>query len=527
MAIDDSPSSQTINTIASTLYGSFSLIYVSLKEQTAWSCTDRLSSRPLWHQKDENTSRLSSHAIAIARQTNEKSFSPSGLASYLLYATQVEPTHSLFPGISCQQEGTTIQYDLNHRQTTNKTQWYQFNHTPDLNRSTSSWIQLTADCFVSAAERLLKTTSNPLLFLSGGVDSRLAGAALIAAGGSPLFCTLGDSLNLEIKVAKSVARTLHCPQEIILRDDEWYLRTISRAMFSSNGTFSWNHSHFSTAYASLQDTHKVDTAILGDFCEAFSKICFSMPANRKVLWQENEFLSEFDELSLPNYRPGNRIRTLSLLKKDFREHADEALKESILTRFNRVSAVTNDPLIAGDYFFRWQTTSCIPTFQMFNDVRSVGPERNLMFDKELHQLLEIMPSSIRSTKNLGARIVHKLCPQAAWVPNANSLIPLHFPLPIHSFSKSIRPQLGKIRRKFFSNSYKTTASWPHLPLLYAGHPSWKKQIEERLFDNSLLPQEIFDPTAIEVCWKSFCEGDLTLHSDVERLFGLAELCCLL
>lgn len=185
LLIDNSPSSQTISTVIATLYGSFSIIYISLKEQIVWSCTDRLASRPLWYHKNKNDLSISSHAISIAHHTGSKNYSPNGLASYLLYATQLDPTHSLFQEISCQKEGTILQSTLNQEAPNGETQWYQFKHIPDNNRSVSSWIQLTADCFVSAAERLLKTTSNPLLFLSGGVDSRLAGAALTAAGGSP------------------------------------------------------------------------------------------------------------------------------------------------------------------------------------------------------------------------------------------------------------------------------------------------------------------------------------------------------
>ena len=311
--------------------------------------------------------------------------------------------------------------------------------------------------------------------------------------------------------------------EVVLRDNEWYLRGISQAMFNSDSVYSWIHSHFREAYTTLQATHKVDAAILGDFCEAFSKLFVTVPAQRKQCWKTDDFLAEFDNLPLPNYRPANRAATLALFKEDVRSTAIESMQKDIAKRYTDAATVATDPLIVGDYFFRWQRVSCLATFQMFNDVRGAGPERNLMFDKDLHQLLEIMPAKIRAQSNLGSRIVNKIRPKAAWIPNANTLLPLPFPQAAHALSKAMRPKLGKLRRLLFSDTYRTTASWPHLPMLYAGHPAWKKHIEERVFDKRLLQGELFDHKAIEKCWCDFCSGDLSRHADIERLLGLAEL----
>ncbi|MFT5700541.1 MAG: hypothetical protein ACI8ZB_003415 [Desulforhopalus sp.] len=519
--IEKKCSMDEVQTLVDSINGSFSFLYVSINEMTTWTITDRLASRPLWVSRKDNELRISSHAVAVARHANLESYSPGSLASYLLYANQVTPTQSLFAGVECQKEGTIVKSSPG--QQSEEETWYNFEHVADEGHSVAFWAKCVSESLVNSASRLLKTTENPVLFLSGGVDSRLVGAALIAAGGSPLLCTLGDSYNLEVKIATAVAKAFECRHKIILRDDEWYLRVIENAMYSSNGMFSWNHSHFSEAYLRLQKEYGVDAAILGDLSEAFSKVFISLPEKRTQLWTEEEFVSEFDTLPLANYRPENRLRSLSLLNNDFRVEAEKQLDENIRCRYRRVTGVSKDPQIVGDFFFRWQTTQCLPTFQMFNDVRSAGPERNLMFDNELHKLLETMPSNIRNSKNLGSKVVHKILPKAAWVPNANSLIPLHFPGQLHSLAEVIKPSLGKIRRKLFSNSYQTTASWPHLPLLYAGNDQWKKRIEERIFDSSLLPKDVFEQQAIEACWKDFCGGDLTLHSDVERLLGLAEL----
>jgi hypothetical protein len=363
--------------------------------------------------------------------------------------------------------------------------------------------------------------------LSGGVDSRIAGAALVAAGGKPLFCTIGDANNMEVNIAKHVANALNGKHEVIIRDEEWYLRTIKKAMFSSNGTFSWSHSHFSQAYLLLKEAYGVDAALIGDFCEAFSKICCTVSGKRTMLWTEKEFVDEFDSLPLPNYRPIDRERSLKLLNGDVREKAEHNLKNDISERYAKLQTVSNDPKIVGDLFFRWHMAPSMATFQMFNDLRSAGPERNLMFDKDLHQLLEIMPSIMRTGSNFGARIVNYLHPKAALIPNSNTLLPLMFPMAAHEFAKKAKPMLGKLRRWAFSNTYRTTASWPHLPMLYYNSRKWRESITYMLLDSCSLPEDIFDMKEVQSCWIGFCNGDISRHADVERLFGLSNLFAIL
>jgi len=507
--------------LARSFYGSFTFVYVSNQNEAIYALTDRVGSRPLWYHTSREGIWICSNAIVMAHHLKKKSYRPGAIAAYLLYATAIEPTKSIFSDIASQPEGSLLVKRL--RQTVVEKKWYSFKHVPDNNRPVDDWVKLAADRFVMAAKRILRINPKPLLFLSGGIDSRLAGAALIAAGGRPVLCTLSDSKNIEVNIAKAVAYVFDCRHEIIIRDEEYYLRYIKEAVLSSNGAFSWAHSHFRAAYQQQKLRNNTDAAILGDLCEAFSKLLCAVSQERRNVWSTEEFVAEFDSIPLPLYRPINREITLGLLQNDFRREAEKSLKSDIANRYMSASAVSSDPLIVGDYFLRWQNTACIATFQMFNDIRAGGPERNLMFDKDLQQLLEIMPSEIRSKEKLGARIVKYLSPRAALVPNANTMMPLLFPELLQSLAKKAKPRFGKIRRKLFSNTYKTTASWPHLPLLYNRNKSWKNTIEKYLLESSILPEEIFNRSSVALCWDEFCNGNLSRHSDVERLLGMSIL----
>lgn len=508
-----------ITDFISKLNGSFSIIYFNFNDFNLHSISDRFSSRQLWWKHSRNDIIFSSSAILLAKLSSSYEYSPASIGSYFLYGTLVEPSKSLFSNIFCQKEGT--HKVLNNNNTTSNIVWYNFKHTPDNSRTVKDWIKLSSDCVIRAAERILRTTSNPMVFLSGGVDSRITTSALIAAGSNPLLCTIADSNNLEVRIAKLVAKNFKCDHHIIYRDEEWYLKSIQNKVFSSNGIYDWTHSHFSQAYAKLSKLYNIDAAILGDFFEAFSKLFCSVPHNSINNWSKQFFLHNFDSLPLPKYRPLNRDRTLDLFTSDYREVLEKQLQQDIIDRYNRICLVSEDPLIVSDYFFRWQTVTCLATFQMFNDIRSVGAERNIMFDKELHSLLEIMPSYIRNKSNLGSKIINYLSLNAAILPNSNSLLPLVSPEPFHKMAKSIKPLLGKLRRKLFTNTHHTTGSWSHLPLLYCNNKSWRNLIERRLLDQKSFPSHMFDPLKIEVCWKQFCSGNISLYADIERLLAFS------
>ncbi len=522
--LDQGDSSIKIREFAASIFGSFSLIYLSLKDSSVVTVTDQIASRPVWYKTDGEKIWISSHMIPIARVTGKTNYRLGSLGSFLLYGTAMEPTMSIISGIKSLAEGTLLKFKGTKIV---EDRWFEFRHKADEKKPLKQWVKEISDSLSNSAERILSISKEPLIFLSGGVDSRLAGAAFKNVDGNPICCTLGDSDNLEIKVARLTAKALGYDQEIVIRDNEWYLRNLQDNVFQSNGSYVWNHSHFSQAIQKIFIQRNFDCVVLGDMCEAFSKLFCDLSKNRKSVWSESEFLQEFNSLLLPNYKPDHPGYTLGLLHNDVQIDTEKELNYDIKHRYAKLHNVSSDPLIVGDHFFRWSSAQSLPTFQMMNDVRSVSQDRNLMYDQEVQMYLTTLPSAMRNSKNLGARMVAHLSPVAALVPNANSMMPLLLPHLIHSFSKSIRPKIGKARRKLFSNTFQTTASWPHLPLLYAGHPNWKNKVEECLFEDESLDENIFDKKAIRNCWSDFCSGRLELFTDIEKLMCLGSLSKLL
>lgn len=507
--------------IASQIYGSFSIIYANLEEQRVCCITDRISSRPIWTNKTRNGWIISSHVSPIAHSIRNIEYDLGALGAFLLYGCLVDPTKSIYKGITAIEQGSIMFFAMSGR--SSKHRWYTYLHKPDKTLSYNGWLDLTSQYLKKAATRILNKSGKSMVFLSGGIDSRLTASALRSVGGEPLLVTIGDHENQEIKVTKMVASALGCHHEIIIRDPYWYLRSLPSAVYETGGSYAWFHGHFSEAYRKCQVDFGVQAALLGDFCEAFSKLLCVVPKNKKRLWTSQEFLKDFDKLPLPLYRPMHRDVTLRLLSPIVRHELTEQLHHDIVERYARVCNVSEDPRIVADYFFRWQSASTIATFFMFLDVRSAGPERSLMFDNDTHQLLEMLPASMRDGANFGGKLIQLLWPPAAKVVNSNSLLPLSLPSSAHTAAKFIKPVLGRLRRYFFDNSYRTTGSWPKRSLLYLNDQTWRNFFEKILCNRSLFDEDIFDFEAILNCWNTFCAGDLSLESDIEKLVEIGLL----
>jgi hypothetical protein len=301
------------------------------------------------------------------------------------------------------------------------------------------------------------------------------------------------------------------------------LRTLPGAVYETGGSYVWTHGHFSATAASVAKEFGTDSFVLGDLCEAFSKLCCSVDQVGGEPWTPEGFVSTFDSLRLPLYRPANKAATLALLNANIRADVENDLRGEIAEQYKRIFSFSRDPLIIGDQCLRWESVQTIPTFFMFLDLRSKVSERNIMFDPDVHELLERLPSRFRNEMNLGALIIRKLHPQAAWVMNSNSMLPMFWPPVAHRITRRIKPILGKLRRSLISNTYRTTGSWPKHSVLYRADPEWQRSFNDTLSQVDVFDGDVFDRDAIRRCWRAFLLGEDHRAGDVEKLVQLGIL----
>ena len=519
--LEQGPSLEEVAELSSALNGSFAIVYRDALRSRTLCIADRVASRPLWLTRFGDDWALSSNPFALALACGIRKLDCGSLVSRLLYGGPVDPEKSLFDRIDGIGPGCAL--ELGQSGGRRCCVWHRFQHEADESRSTGAWADLVSQRLVRSAERIGRVHPSPTLFFSGGVDSRLIAAALVAAGSPPKAVTLGDSVNLEVKIAAAAARALGLEHQVVLRDPHWYLRGLERSVFECGGSFLWIHAHFSQVALAAQRAGGTNSFLLGDFAEAFSKLCCSADVVGETQLDSGEFLARFDDLPLPLYRPQNRELTLSLLSPDIRAVGERILKERIVERYEGLSGSSRDPLIVVDQFFRWHSAATIATFAMFLDLRSAASECNLMFDNEMHDVLQVLPSRIRQEANFGVRLISKLNRLAGWVPNSNSLLPACFPPAAHRLAKQCKPLFGRARRLILGSSHRTTGSWPKTAVLYAQDAEWRRTFDSLLCESNDLFDEFFDREAVRRCWADFLNGDVRRAGDVEQLVDLALL----
>jgi hypothetical protein len=438
----------------------------------------------------------------------------------MLYEGPVDPLKSLFAGVEAVGPGTILR--LGGNSSAQESRWYRFQHQPGPSMSVSAWVDLAHESLLRSAKRIARQCPRPAVFFSGGVDSRLVAAALQAAGADPLLVTLGDSRNVEVRVAEQAAQAMGLKQVVIKRDPRWYLRALPRAAFESGGGFLWVHGHFAEAIHTVRREHGVQEFVLGDLCEAFSKLLCAPNLTGKGLWSPDEFVQNFDLVRMPEYQPKQRARTLSVLQPELRREVEEALQRDIRHRYESLAGMASDPRVFVDHFSRWDSVATISTFFMFLDVRGAGAERNLMFDPDAHRLLEQLPANIRDGRNLGAKLVRSFNPRAGRVVNSNSMLPICWPPVAHRLSKKAKPYFGKIRRLIQGRNHLTAGAWPEKAALYGTDVQWRERFEHVLTDESSFDGGSFDRERIGASWREFLGGDRTLAKDLEKLvqFGM-------
>ena len=523
-AISADISTGALTQLLSCVHGSFAVFHRDSKQGFCICMSDRVASRPLWLTRAGGGWAVSSHPMAIAAAIPSLEPDPGALAAFLLYGGPIQPRKSIFNGVEATTPGTITRLSGSLRLA--EEYWYAYRHKPDPQRSIASWIDLACERLVHSASRIARQSAKPAVFFSGGVDSRLTAVALKAAGADPLLVTLGDGRNLEIKVAERAAAAIGLRQVTIFRDKHWYLPGLSKAVFESGGNFAWGHAHFSRAVRDIRARFGTDVFLLGDLCEALSKLFCSVDNQRRTIWTGGEFAREIDSVRLPLYRPRNCDKTLALLNPGFRRQAEAALLEDISERYEQICDASSDPWIVADRFFRWDSVATLPTFSMFLDVRGVAAERNLMLDKDVLDLLESAPSSIRNGANLGALIIRRLNPGASKVPNSNSLLPLCWPPTAHKLSKKCKPHFGRIRRFLLGRSHRTTGAWPEKSALYGTDPVWRDYIEKLLSNADLFPAHLFDHQQILHSWHALQGGDSTVASDLDKLINFGVMTAL-
>ena len=192
------------------LRGSFVTLIVDHNNETAFLFNDRMGSRPLFFRE------LSKESIAICPEVSlAASLSPKltelnqeAVGEFLTRGTFCVD-HTLFNDIAKFPQAGKLIIKKHHHEIDNY--WkLQFSDSP-LNANVNDLVDEYHHLLVQATKRCLKSIRKPILFLSGGLDSRLVLACLLTAGMKEIPAVSWESVDMpgdDAEIAEALAT--HC-----------------------------------------------------------------------------------------------------------------------------------------------------------------------------------------------------------------------------------------------------------------------------------------------------------------------------
>lgn len=487
------------------LNGSFSLALVNLESRTTTLFTDRFASRSVWVSRENKTWYAGNFPAAIAaiRQT-QPHIDAAGLWSLFATARHIG-TRGVFYEIQNLQAGQKVV--LQDEGSCRTTRWFQLRYTPKEGVAPQEWGEHIAQSLQYSAKRLNAVSPELHLFLSGGLDSRIAAGAL---GNGLKTHTLTTHYNMNARIAQKVARHLKVDHQTIVRAPYWYLDTFEAAALIGGGNYNIQHAHFMVPVQQIRMANSKGAFLLGDLMENFNKHYFRIPIEKDDPFTPEKFPDIFHQLYSYTHPDVRRLKRL------FRaEVADQLLvgwREAIIETSEGIRNVSEDPRDCLDTFMRWGNCSTCPTYLMLECIQALAEERNLMFDNKLLELVLSIPADLRGRGLLHRWTLWHLSKGLVLIPNSNFWLPPLFPKSWQNLTKKIRPYLGKARRRIIS-AYrqgpivKTEGSWDMLHERFRKDKKYTQFAENCLFDDEVFPSEIFNHAEIKTCWREFMNSD--------------------
>ena len=503
------------------LNGSFScLVYDPNKDETTLY-TDRFASRSVWFTKENDMWIVGNFPSAIAAiKKNNPKINPVGLWSLFHTGRHVGKhclyynTHSLLAGEKA---------ILSTAPRTIVTKWRQRRYITDRSIKTRDWGARIAKALQESSQRYKSVCARPYIFLSGGLDSRIAAAAF----GEPLkSISLSTSPNAETRIASIVSKVVGIEHQTIIRSPYWYLNTLDAAALISTGNFLTCHTHFIVPASGIASQNPDAEFFLGDLLENFNKHYFSMPDGNGLAYNPQNMMEILHSWVPYSIKGTNRLGVH--FRKEVRKSIKKIYREALEDYAKSLVDVSEDDADRLDTFLRWADVSVTPTFNMITCLRTLAGERNIFFDNEVNEISLKIPSMVRGAGLLHKWTLHHLNIILALIPDANTFLPPVFPNSIGILTKKIRPTLGRIRRDIVPKSkskpvLKTSGSWLLTHEMYRKDSRYRGKIEELLNDESLLPDEIFDISRIRKTWEEYLAGNISLHIEINALLSFAVL----
>lgn len=501
--------------------GSFSLLFYNQNTKQALIFSDRFASRSAWFCKENGIWIIGNFPSAIASvMKNTPKLDPAGLWS-LFHAGRQIGNRGLFSNIHALLAGQKAVLSSGNQPLITK--WWKIKYQPEFGISPCKWGYRLANAINNSANLYKKVSKSPYLFLSGGLDSRIAAAALKKPLRALTLCT---NPNAETRIASMVSRTIGLECQTIFRSPYWYFNTMNASALISSGIYLNHHTHFIIPVQNVSSENPEAEFLLGDLLENLNKHYFSIPADQQLNFTPDN-IGKFLYSCVPyTIKDVNHIGRH--FNKKLRKTIEERYTSALRDYAHSLMEVSEDHADRFDAFLRWANVGITPTYNMTTCIWPLAKERNICFDNELNGLSLKIPSYLRGAGVLHKWILYFLCKMLLLIPDANTFLPPVVPKNINHIAVKIRPSLGKLQRSLIKKKpeeiiLKTSGSWLFLHEMYRKDQLYREQIENMINDKSVFPPELFDLDRINKTWEEYLAGNIRMHFEIEALRSFGSL----
>jgi len=503
------------------LNGSFSCLFYDQNREEITLYTDRFASRSLWFTEENGVWIVGNFPSAIATlKKNTPTINPVGLWSLFNTGRHVGE-YGLYSGIRCLLAGQKA--ILSSSKQVAVKPWWTRRYRPDRGTPPREWGQRISHVLKKSSAQYKKVCANPFLFMSGGLDSRIAAAAFGKPLKSVSLCTMP---NAETRLAAMSSKMIGIDHKIITRSPYWYLDTLEPAALISAGNYLTQHTHFIVPVSDIASENTEAEFLLGDLLENFNKHYFTIPIDGKLTYDPKKMREILHSWIPYSIKETNRLGIF--FNNEIKQRVDKIYLQALQHYAQSLMEVSEDPSDRLDTFLRWADVSITPTYNMITCLWPLAGERNIFFDNKVNEISLQIPSALR-----GAGILHKwtlyyLNKTLPLIPNANTWLPPILPNKLGSYTKKIRPFLGRVRRGIIpkqSNKpvLQTSGSWVLMHEMCRKDSRYKEKIEETINDMGIFPPEIFDVIQIKKTWQEYLAGNINLHFEIQALLSFGTL----
>jgi asparagine synthase (glutamine-hydrolysing) len=457
------------------LNGLFVFVILDLKEEKIFICNDRYGFRPLYYYYDDKFIFASEIKAILNYYNFKKSLKYESVIDWFTFGG-VFGDKTLFEGINVLPPASVLVYD---NENLSIEQYWDFHYEPDYDKSEDELVDELISAFKKAVEIRMVDNYKYGISLSGGLDSRVVLAAIVANKGKEVLSfTFGPTNCDEVKIAKKVSEKSKTKNKIFNITPEMIIENAENTVFYSDGLNYLGVGFIPHIFKLMKedinvdfDGFALDMTLGGSFLDKRllneNEDAFTILFERSILFTDNEL----DELLINHhygYNPKN------FFKNEFDKiNGNNANRSDIFVLKNRVRRFT----AMGHVLSRTMLESTMPTFDnnFINSVCKIPPE-------------------LRINHGIYRKFLMKLSPELARIPYDHTMVRSTAPLILWTLGKhyqvkkeELKALITKLSKEkiIFSNerSYINFRKWLQT------NEKWKKFFTELLLKDDLVSKK--------------------------------------